>query len=83
MGQEEKIDSTSDDRVKNNSTRQQYRVLSEEEKASVDWLKGNGEAFIQHCRELQKARPEAGREFALAITHAEDAVMRAVRGITQ
>lgn len=79
----ESVKSTSDERVVNNSTRQQYRVLSDEEKATVDWLKATGSSFIEHCEVLRSERPEAGREFSLAITHMEDAVMRAVRGITQ
>lgn len=79
----EMVDSTSDERTVNNSTRQQYRVLSDEEKATVDWFKEAGAAFIKHAEDLRTSRPEAGREFSLAITHMEDAVMRAVRGITQ
>lgn len=79
----ERVDSTSDERTVNNSTRQQYRVLNDEEKASVDHLKGLGAEFIARCEAHRDHRPEAGREFSLAITHMEDAVMRAVRGITQ
>jgi hypothetical protein len=57
--------------------------LDETEKQVVDALKGLGADFIQTCEELREKRPEAGREFSLAITHMEDAVMRAVRGVTQ
>ncbi len=77
------VKSTSDERTINNSTRQQYRVLSDAEKASVDWFKESGAAFIAHASRIKFERPEAGREFSLAITHMEDAVMRAVRGVTQ
>lgn len=77
------VSSTSDDRVVNNSTRQQYRVLNDNEKEQVDQLKKTGEIFIETCEALRLAKPEAGREFSLAITHMEDAVMRAVRGVTQ
>lgn len=80
---EEMVESTSDERTVNNSTRQQYRVLSDAEKQTVDWFKGAGASFIEHCEALRSERPEAGREFSLAITHMEDAVMRAVRGVTQ
>lgn len=79
----EMVDSTSDERVVNNSTRQQYRVLTDVEKQLVDDFKEQGDKFIQACRILIKDRPEAGREYSLAITHMEDAVMRAVRGVTQ
>ena len=77
------VSSTSDDRTVNNSTRQQYRVLDGAEKAAVSWFKEKGEEFIRSCRIYQDEKPEAGREFSLAITHMEDAVMRAVRGVTQ
>lgn len=77
------VSSTSDDRTVNNSTRQQYRVLDEDEKREVDWFKRQGAEFIATCEALRQSKPEAGREFSLAITHMEDAVMRAVRGVTQ
>lgn len=83
LGATERVDSTSDDRTVNNSTRQQYRVLNDEEKKAVDWFKEFGAEFITYCEQCRNENPEAGREFSLAITHAEDAVMRAVRGITQ
>lgn len=79
----EMVDSISDERTVNNSTRQQYRVLNDFEKKQVDRCKTAGDAFIEQCRNLMADKPEAGREFSLAITHMEDAVMRAVRGITQ
>lgn len=77
------VSSTSDDRTVNNSTRQQYRVLDEDEKREIDWLKRQGEEFIATCETMRQSKPQAGREFSLAITHMEDAVMRAVRGVTQ
>ena len=77
------VESTSDDRTVNNSTRQQYRVLDENEKKQVDLFKKTGEVFIEACEAFRQHKPEAGREFSLAITHMEDAVMRAVRGVTQ
>lgn len=79
----ERVESTSDERTVNNSTRQQYRVLNDDEKRQVDFFKESGAKFIEICDELKAAKPEAGREFALAVTHMEDAVMRAVRGVTQ
>ncbi len=77
------VSSTGDDRTVNNSTRQQYRILSDEEKEVVDWFKETGAEFILRTNHLRGIKPEAGREFSLAITHMEDAVMRAVRGVTQ
>lgn len=82
-GKKSMVDSTSDNRTINNSTRQQDRVLSDEEKFSVDWFKTKGEEIIQQLEGQRTVKPEAGREFSLAITHMEDAVMRAIRGITQ
>lgn len=77
------VDSTSDERTVNNSARQQYRVLTDQEKFSVDWFKEKGQEIIDQLEGQRKVKPEAGREFSLAITHMEDAIMRAVRGITQ
>lgn len=77
------VESTSDERTVNNSARQQYRVLNDEEKRSVDWFKSKGQEIIEQLDGQRKVRPEAAREFSLAITHMEDAIMRAVRGITQ
>jgi hypothetical protein len=67
-----------------NETRFQYRTLTEDEQAQMAWLKERGQEFIDHCQELHGNTESAakGREFALAITHMEDAVMRAVRGVT-
>jgi hypothetical protein len=79
----ETVESTSDERVVNNSTRQQYRVLSDDEKEQVDRFKQLGADFIDDCAVLRDSETQAAREFELAITHMEDAVMRAVRGVTQ
>lgn len=80
------VDATSDARTVNNSTRQQYRVLSDTEKAQVDSLKELGAMFIGLCHEIGGTDPEGeragSRNLSLAITHAEDAVMRAVRHVT-
>lgn len=75
---EREIKSTDDARVVNNSTRQQYRVLTEAEKALVDEIKTKGADFIDL---MVKIGPS--RDCSLAITHMEDAVMRAVRHVTQ
>lgn len=69
--------STSDQRVTNNAMRHQYRTLSPEEKASMQEIKDMGLAFWEKVNLLGNSR-----DTALAKTHIEDAVMRAVRHIT-
>ena len=73
------MNSESDERVVNNAARHQYRVLTEEEKASMVSIKDWGLGFI---REIDNKVP-AGRERSLAITKIEEAVMWAVKGLTQ
>ncbi|WP_370316316.1 hypothetical protein [Sagittula sp.] len=75
--------STDDKRTENSGTRAKYRTLTDREKAYIDDIKQAGDRLIDRFYALQHDKPEAGREFALATTHVEDAVMRAVRGITQ
>lgn len=79
--------STSDARTANNSVRQNYRVLEDHEKAQVDRLKGLQAEFIALCHEIGGTDPEgerlASRDLSLAVTHAEDAAMRAVRHVTK
>jgi transcription initiation factor TFIID subunit TAF12 len=72
------VPSESDDRTANNVVRHQYRVLTEEEKASMVSIKDWGLGFI---REIDNKVP-AGRERSLAITKIEEAVMWAVKGLT-
>lgn len=80
------IDSTSDQRTANNAVRHNYRVLSDAEKAQMQAIKDMGAAFIAKLHEIGGTDPAgdrlASRDLALAQTHAEDAVMRAVRHIT-
>lgn len=82
----EKIDSASDDRTANNAVRHQYRVLSDEEKAEMQHIKDMGAAFLAMLHRLGGTDPGGdrmgSRDLALAQTHMEDAVMRAVRHIT-
>lgn len=82
----QRMRSTSDERVTNNSARQTYRTLSEMEKAQVDSLKELGAMFIGLCHEIGGTDPDGerlgSRDLSLAVTHVEDAVMRAVRHIT-
>lgn len=75
--------STDNKREENNGTRSKYRKLSDSEKLHIDALKEIGDGLIDVLETLRASKPEAAREFSLAITHIEDAVMRSVRGITQ
>ncbi|MFP4045429.1 MAG: hypothetical protein ACLFTP_12850 [Rhodosalinus sp.] len=76
-----------DERTANNAVRHQYRVLSEEEKLRMQSIKDPGAAFIAQLHEMGGTDPNgdrlASRDLELAQTHAEDAVMRAVRHITR
>lgn len=80
------VDSASDARTANNAVRHQYRVLSDAEKANIVRVKDMGAAFIALLHEVGGTDPNgdrfASRNLSLANTHAEDAVMRAVRHIT-
>jgi hypothetical protein len=49
------IPSTSDDRVEASAVRHTYRVLSDEEKASVDRIKDTGQALIDQLLASQRA----------------------------
>ncbi len=71
------IDSTSDDRVINNTMRHQYKVLMTDEKAHMLAVKDMGLAFYQYIDGLGSSR-----ELALAKTKIEEAVMWAVKHIT-
>ena len=83
--------SESDDRVSNNSLRHQYRILSDAEKDQMVRAKDLGLSFINLLHEIGGTDPLndpenprfASRDLALANTHIEDAVMRAVRHITR
>lgn len=81
-----KIDSSSDARTVNNTTQQQYRVLTEAEKAMMDVIKQRGAEFIHYLHVIGETDPSTdrmgSRNLSLAMTHMEDAVMRAVRHIT-
>lgn len=80
------IDSSSDDRTANNAVRHQYRTLSDAEKQQIVEIKDIGAAFVAKLHEIGGGTDGGdrfgSRDLALANTHAEDAVMRAVRHIT-
>lgn len=81
------IKSESDERVANNAVRHQYRVLSDAEKADMLAIKDLGATFVAKLHAIGGTDPAgdrmASRDLALAQTHIEDAVMRAVRHITK
>ena len=73
----EYLKSDSNERVKNNTMRHQYRVLSETEKKQMMEIKDNGIVFLDAIERLGSKR-----EYSLAKTKIEEAVMWAVKGIT-
>jgi hypothetical protein len=72
------IESTSDDRTVNNTMRHKYRVLTDDEKKQMEKIKDMGLDFWQAVGELGHSR-----ETSLAQTKIEEAVMWAVKHITQ
>jgi hypothetical protein len=72
------VASESDGRVVNNTVRHDYRVLSDAEKSSMVAIKDKGLEFIELCKATGQSR-----EMSLAITKAEEAVMWAVKHVTQ
>ena len=87
IGNDGAFSSVSDERTKNNSTKQTYLTLNDEEKAQVDAVKTIGAALIGILHQIGETDPEgerlASRDLSLAATHIEDGVMRAVRHITK
>lgn len=80
------IDSTSDARAENSPVKHAYRILSDQEKVTMSEIKDLGVSFIEKLHAIGGTDPnrhrQASRDLSLAQTHAEDAVMRAVRHIT-
>lgn len=81
------VNSTSDDRTKNNVMRHEYRVLNDEEKAQMQALKDKGLEFIELLHAIGRTGPSnptyGSRELSLAATNMEQAVMWAVKHITK
>ncbi len=65
----------------------QNRALSDEEKVQIIIIKQLGMQFIDLLHRIGNTSPDgehfASRDLSLANTHAEDAVMRAVRHFTK
>lgn len=72
------VDSESDERIRNNALRHQYRVLNDSEKETMVRIKDVGEQLL---KDIDAFIP-AGRCAALAKTKVEEAVMWAIKGLT-
>lgn len=75
---EDRIDSTSDDRVVNNVMRHGYRVLNDDEKAQMQAVKDTGLVFWN----MLDAQGSS-RELSIAKTKIEEAVMWAIKDLTK
>lgn len=78
---DEMVDSTSDDRTRNNVMRHEYKVLSESEKTQMKWIKDHGLEFHAFM-EAMEASDGRSRELSIAKTKIEEAVMWAVKHVT-
>lgn len=76
------IDSTSDERVGNNTMRHQYKVLSDTEKDQMLQVKDVGLHFHILMDQIALKGDGSTRELSLAKTKIEEAVMWAVKHIT-
>ena len=64
-------------------TRKKYRELSDDEKEAVSLIKDQGANFIATIEGIENVSGGGAREYALARTKIEEAVMWAVKGITK
>ena len=78
----DKVDSTSDERVVNNVMRHGYRVLTDLEKEEMQAIKDAGLDFYELINKITLKSGGSTRELALAKTKVEEAVMWAVKHIT-
>ena len=72
------VDSKSDDRTVNNVMRHEYRVLSEDEKNTMQSIKDKGLEFHELIDGIGQSR-----ELSIAKTKTEEAVMWAVKHLTK
>lgn len=72
------IDSTSDQRTVNNVMRHAYRVLTDDEKATMQAIKDKGLELHSLIQSVGQSR-----ELSLAATKTEEAVMWAVKHLTR
>ena len=71
------VNSTSDNRVVNNVMRHAYRVLTEDEKKTMQTVKDVGKEFYDYLESIGSSR-----ELSLAKTKIGEAVMWAVKHVT-
>lgn len=71
------VDSTSDARTVNNVMRHAYRVLTDDEKATMQKIKDDGLALHDYFTSIGSSR-----ELSIAKTKIEEAVMWAVKHVT-
>ena len=71
------MNSTDNQRTENNTTRHQYRTLTDAEKLAINSIKERTQDLIDEIKKLG-----TGREYSIAITNYEQACMWAVKGIT-
>lgn len=83
----ETVESTSDERVANNTMRHKYRFLDDGEKANMQALKDAGEQFLalmHHVGGTDLESEQMGsRELSIAKTKLEEAVMWSVKHVTR
>lgn len=72
------VQSTSDERIVNNTLRNKYRILSPAEKLEVESIKSGGLDLLSRVEALGNSR-----ELSIAKTKIEEAVMWAVKHITK
>ncbi len=91
---EETVSSASDDRVRNNVMRHEYKVLTDDEKSQMMLIKDHGLDFVELLRRISMSRHKGtadsdinplslcSRELSIAQTKIEEAVMWAVKHVT-
>ena len=67
---------------RNHRFRKLYRKLNPQEEALADAIKDKAGELADLYDQAKALHPLEGREIALAHTHLEDSVMRAIRGVT-
>ena len=81
---QEQYASTDDKRTEvGNATRHTYRALTDHEKAVMSAIKTDGQNLIDTFETLRKTTPNSARQYSIAITKMEEAVMWAVKGLTK
>lgn len=75
---EDSFDNSSDKRIENNVMRHEYRTLNDLEKMQMKNIKDQGLILMNYIDSLGQKR-----EYSLAKTKIEEAIMWAVKGITQ